>query len=104
MILGQIKSIQNFRSFGPQRAEKHNFWREKSLTLTLRFPSLHISQNYFGNPSLSSCLGFFFVMCLPKWSYKFMQPFTQGINSEAMKWALTAVGDILGSPKIIKTG
>ena len=43
MILGQVKSVQNFCLFGPQGSEKRNFWREKSLTLTLRFPSLEIT-------------------------------------------------------------
>ena len=36
MTLGQVKSIQNFCKFGPQRAEKHNFWREQKCQ-----PQLH---------------------------------------------------------------
>ena len=43
MNLAQIKSTPNFCLFGPQRAEKCNFWREKSQTLTPWFPALLIS-------------------------------------------------------------
>ena len=35
MTLGQVRSSPNFCSFGQQRAEKHNFWRQKNTNLNL---------------------------------------------------------------------
>ena len=43
MTLGQVKSVQNFCWFGQQRAEKRNFWREKTPNPDSQIPRLNIT-------------------------------------------------------------